>query len=77
MIYTDKEITEKGSNIIIEGFDRENINPVSYDLTVGAIVGEDGEVKTYDLKHCRVVCYNHLVHNDCHTDRSISSHIVL
>lgn len=50
MIYTDKEITEKGSNIIIEGFDRENINPVSYDLTVGAIVGEDGEVKTYDLK---------------------------
>lgn len=30
MIYTDKEITEKGSNIIIEGFDRENINPVSY-----------------------------------------------
>ena len=49
MIYTDKEIAKKGQEII-EGFDKDNINPVSYDLTVGAIVGSDGEVSSYELK---------------------------
>lgn len=50
MIYTDKDIAQKGSEIIVTGFDKNNINPVSYDLTIGSVISDGNEIRSYDLK---------------------------
>ncbi len=53
MILVDKNISElvETGTLIVEGFDREHLNGVSYDLTIDVVIGSDEkELQFYDLQ---------------------------
>lgn len=41
MILVDKEIKQRGKDIVIEGYDENNVNSVSYDVTLECIITND------------------------------------
>lgn len=49
MILVDRDIKKLGSSVIIRGYREENVGPVSYDLTIGAVLVSDQEVESYAL----------------------------
>ncbi len=58
MILADKDIKEYISDgrLITSGYDEQNLNGVSYDLTIGAVCDDQGaERQTYDLHSGEVV----------------------
>lgn len=50
MILTDHDIRSRANEIIVTGYKEDNVNPVSYDLTIGAIVLDTGEKQDYELQ---------------------------
>ena len=50
MILVDKEIKQRGKDIVIEGYDENNVNSVSYDVTLGCIITNDAEKESYILQ---------------------------
>lgn len=56
MILVDKIIKEKSKEIFAEGYKAENVNCISYDLTIECIIDSKGnERKTYETKPGDVV----------------------
>jgi deoxycytidine triphosphate deaminase len=49
MTLVDREIKEQHDDLILEGYDEKNVNPTSYDLTVGSIILERGENDSFVL----------------------------
>lgn len=43
MTLVDREIKEQHDDLILQGYDEKNVNPISYDLTIGSILLENGE----------------------------------
>ena len=50
MILVDKDIIERSKEIFINGYDEENVKPISYDIHIADIITEHGNVAEYDLK---------------------------
>ena len=50
MILVDKEIKQRGKDIVIEGYDENNVNSVSYDVTLECIITNDAEKESYILQ---------------------------
>ena len=50
MILVDKEIKQRGKDIVIEGYDENNVNSVSYDVTLECIITKDAEKESYILQ---------------------------
>ena len=50
MILVDKDIIERSKEIFINGYDEENVKPISYDIHIAEIITEHGNVAEYDLK---------------------------
>ena len=50
MILVDKDIIERSKEIFINGYDEENVKPISYDIHIAEIITEHGNVTEYDLK---------------------------
>ena len=49
MILTDRDIKDRASKLIVTGYQEKNVNPASYDLTIGAIVDGGNESDAYRL----------------------------
>lgn len=50
MILTDRDIRAREKEIFEKGFQDDNINSVSYDVTVDAVISEDSEMTQYKLQ---------------------------
>ena len=50
MILVDKDIIERSKEIFINGYDEENVKPISYDIHIAEVITEHGNVAEYDLK---------------------------
>ena len=50
MILVDREIKQRGKDIVIEGYDENNVNSVSYDVTLECIITNDAEKESYILQ---------------------------
>lgn len=50
MLLVDKEIKQRGKDIVIEGYDENNVNSVSYDVTLECIITNDAEKESYILQ---------------------------
>lgn len=50
MILTDRDIRSRAAEIIVTGYREENVNPASYDVTVGGIVCDQGLAEEYELQ---------------------------
>lgn len=50
IILVDKDIIERNKEISINGYDEENVKPISYDIHIAEIITEHGNVAEYDLK---------------------------
>lgn len=50
MILTDRDIRSRAAEIIVTGYNEENVNPASYDVTVGGIVCDHGLAEEYELQ---------------------------
>lgn len=55
MILVDKDIKKLAKDIIVSGYKEENVNAVSYDLSIRQIVLEQGNVDFYTLNPNEVV----------------------
>lgn len=49
MTLVDREIQEQHDDLILQGYDEKNVNPISYDLTIGSILSGHGESDTFVL----------------------------
>lgn len=50
MILSDKNIREFGDRLITEGYNPDNVQPASYDLTIGSIIVGDREETEYTIR---------------------------
>ena len=50
MILVDKDIIDRSKEIFINGYDEENVKPISYDIHIAEVITEHGNVDEYDLK---------------------------
>ena len=50
MILSDKNIKELGSSLITEGYNPDNVQAASYDLTIGSIIVGDREETEYTIR---------------------------
>lgn len=58
MILVDKDITERSKEIFINGYDEENVKPISYDIHISEIITEHGNVDEYDLNLKKLLWLN-------------------
>lgn len=49
MTLVDCEIKEQHDDLILQGYDEKNVNPTSYDLTIGSILSDNGETDSLVL----------------------------
>lgn len=49
MTLVDREIQEQHDDLILQGYDEKNVNPTSYDLTIGSILLDNGETDSFTL----------------------------
>lgn len=49
MTLVDREIKEQHDDLILQGYDEKNVNPTSYDLTIGSILSGHGESDVFTL----------------------------
>ena len=44
MILVDKDIIDRSKEIFINGYDEENVKPISYDIHIAEVITEHGNV---------------------------------
>lgn len=50
MILVDKDIQQRGKDIIVKGFNEANINAVSYDVTIDFVIADKDKKESYILQ---------------------------
>lgn len=74
MILVDKDIIERSKEIFINGYDEENVKPISYDIHIAEVITEHGNVDEYDLKPKEAIMVKCIEEINVPTDLLISEY---